>query len=427
MKRLLCSLIVVCVAASFVWAGGQQEADKAAEEGSGEKAEKAEKVTLELYHYKDVIVEGMNELAEAYMAENPNITIKNEMISTEYNTVLKSRDSACNLPDIWAASTPGEKALKPYIESNKIYPVNDLKVIGQLTEDVSSSLTFSDGNIYTIPFLNTARGIIYNTKLFKEAGIDSFPETFSEMEGAVKKLKDNGIIPFAAAGKDGWTLGSLVYQCGAELYAKNNFAERMWAGDASHDEMMGIFNFIDLFKNNSQKKPMDTDYMGSVALYAQEKAAMLIQGPWAAVAVSDLAPEVVEVSRMEGIPYTEDAEVNQLYFDYDVFFCVSTKEHMEAVGDYFDFIVNGEGRDIFKEKIKAINPYGIDFEANPVVQSIQEQLKNNETVSDTLYVNAPDGWWQTQAIVMQEYMGGQITKSEMMKKLDDEWLKAADQ
>ena len=144
MKRLVCSLIVVLVAVSFVWAGGQQEADTAAE-GTGEKAEK---VTLELYHYKDVIVEGMNELAEAYMAENPNVTIKNEMISTEYNTVLKSRDSAGNLPDIWAASSPGEKALKPYIDSNKIYPVNDLKVIGQLTEDVSSSLTFSDGKSY---------------------------------------------------------------------------------------------------------------------------------------------------------------------------------------------------------------------------------------------------------------------------------------
>ncbi|MFW5711252.1 MAG: ABC transporter substrate-binding protein [Spirochaetota bacterium] len=422
MKRLVCSLIVVLVTVSSAWAGGQQESEAA--EGSGEKAEK---VTLELFHYKETIVDGMNELAEAYMAKNPNVKISNEMLSTEYNTVLKSRDSAGNLPDIWAASSPGEKALKPYIEAGKIHPVNDLKVIKQLTDDVTESLTFSDGNIYTIPLLNTARGVIYNTELFEQAGIDEFPSTFTEMEAAVEKLKAQDIIPFAVAGKDGWTLGSLVFQCGAELYAKNNFSERMWAGEASHDEMREIFNFIDLFKANTQAKPMDADYMSSVALYAQEKAAMIIQGPWAIPAVADLAPEVVEVSRMEGIPYTEDADVNKLYFDYDTYFCVSTEENMDTVHDYFDFIINGEGREIFKEKIKAINPYGIEFEANPVVASINEHVQNNNTVGDTLYVNAPDGWWQTQAIVMQEYMGGQINKSEMIQKLDDEWLKVAEQ
>jgi hypothetical protein len=54
-------------------------------------------------------------------------------------------------------------------------------------------------------------------------------------------------------------------------------------------------------------------------------------------------------------------------------------------------------------------------------------VKNNETISDTLYANAPDGWWQNQATVMQEYVGDQISKSEMMQKLDEQWQKAAEQ
>lgn len=425
MKRRVLLGALLILLASFLLMVACQKKEEAAPEVKVEK--QAEPVKLTLFYYKDTIVDGMNALADAFMAKNPNVTIENEMLTTEFNTVLKSRDAAGQLPDMWA-TTPGETALGPYISSGKVQPLGSLKVVQQLSSDFRESITFSDGKVWVLPFLTTARGLIYNTDLFKKAGITTFPKTIGEMKAAVDKLQAAGITPFAGAWKDGWTVGSLVYQVGADVLDTQDFPARMSAGEASHKEFMEIFDFIDLFKNNCQPKAMDTDFMGSVSLYAQEKAAMIIQGPWAADAMMELAPEVVAKSKMVAIPYADDAKLNKLYFDYDLYWAVSADADLETVDAYFDFIINGEGKTIFQEQIKSLNPYGISFESHAVNKSILEAVDAGEIMGDTQYVNSPtDGWWQTQGIVMQEYLGGKINKEQMMEKLDKEWLAAANQ
>jgi ABC-type glycerol-3-phosphate transport system substrate-binding protein len=173
---------------------------------------------------------------------------------------------------------------------------------------------------------------------------------------------------------------------------------------------------------------MDADFMGSVSLYAQEEAAMLFQGPWAADAMMELAPEVVAKSRMAAAPFSADASKNKLYSDYDLYWTVNADADLAAVDAYLDFIINGDGKKIFQEQIKSLNPYGISFESHAVNKSILETSAKGDIIGNNLYVNSPtDGWWQTQAIVMQEYLGGKIAQNQMMEKLDKEWLAAAGQ
>jgi raffinose/stachyose/melibiose transport system substrate-binding protein len=408
MKKLVAIALILVVATSIVWTQGTQE------KSATPKSE------ITVFYYKDTIVDGMNSLAKAFMADNPNVTVKNEMITTEFNTVLASRYAAGQLPELWAAQ-PGELALNPYIKAGAITDVNDSKVVKQLSDDFKKSITFADGNIYVVPMLTTARGIIYNKDLFKKAGINEFPTTLDAMKVACDKLKAIGVSPFAVAGTEGWSLGSLVYQVGHEIFASADFFTRMNNGTGSHQEVAEVFNFIDIFKNNAQPRFMDTDFMGSVSLYAQEKAAMIFQGPWAADAMMDLAPEVVAKSAMVGVPYTNDPTRNLLYIDYDLYFAVSSKADIGAVDAYLDFIVNGKGRDIFSAEIKSLNAFGISFETHAVNASILEASRKGAIIGDIQYANAPDGWWQNQAIVMQEYLGGQITKSEMLDKLDRDW------
>lgn len=408
-KALLVGLVLLMSMALF--AQGQKDAPV-----------QEEKQTLSMFEYiGETATEAFSQMGEAFEMENPNVDFTLETIKTEYNTVLKAKDAAGKLPDIFQASSPGEPALKAYIDAGKLAPITDFAAIGRLSADMQDSLRFSDGEIYVFPMTTTARGLIYNTEIFKEIGYDSFPNTLDELAVACDKLQAAGYIPFASGAADGWTVGSLVYQCGHEIFASKDFGARMNAGTASHMEIKGIFDFIDLFRDNSQDNYMSSDYSNSIALYAQQKAAMIIQGPWATDAIGELAPEVVDVSKMTGIPYTNDAARNKLYLDYNGYFVVSSTADTQLVDDFFDFIVAGKGKDIFSSTLKQINPFGITFEANAVYQSIFEEVKNDNVISEIQYLNAPDGWWQNQALAMQEYLMGAIDADQMLLRLDAEW------
>ncbi|MGQ7312210.1 extracellular solute-binding protein [Microbacterium arabinogalactanolyticum] len=60
-----------------------------------------------------------------------------------------------------------------------------------------------DGKQYGFPWTIGAIGLLTNSELIQKAGIDEFPVTVDEYEGALKKLKGlgNGLIPYAASTK----------------------------------------------------------------------------------------------------------------------------------------------------------------------------------------------------------------------------------
>ncbi|BCG60177.1 ABC transporter substrate-binding protein [Paenibacillus sp. URB8-2] len=62
-----------------------------------------------------------------------------------------------------------------------------------------------DGKVYSIPFEFGVTPVLYNTKLFKQAGITGFPKTYTELFAAYDKLKAAGIAPATQmTGGDGW-------------------------------------------------------------------------------------------------------------------------------------------------------------------------------------------------------------------------------
>ena len=52
-------------------------------------------------------------------------------------------------------------------------------------------------------------GIYYNERIFKEAGIENFPETWNEFKDAILKIKDKGYTPIGLGAKTSYTVGHL--------------------------------------------------------------------------------------------------------------------------------------------------------------------------------------------------------------------------
>lgn len=377
---------------------------------------------LTFFHYSASHAPGLNNIAAAFNQLGLGITVRNDMLSTDYNTVLMSKDAAGELPHLFAASTAGEPALRPFIDAGKIQDVSHLKVIQALPEDFRESLVFSDGKIYMVPVNNAARGMNYNMALFEEAGIESVPTTLSELAEAVEKLQAAGITPFAVAGQDGWTLGSCIWQPGQEVYSTPEWLERRWAKEATFAEnALPVFDLVDLIMENCQPNPMDTDYTRQIALFAIGEVAMVPQGSWFPLEVNAIDPAMVENMGFFPIPYTDDPARNGLYFDSNIYIVVNSAADLEAVDKYFDYMLLGEGREIFARDIRELNPYGIAFDGGPFVEDIFSYIDEGHIIGNFQYNNMPDGFWQVNATAMQEYISGQVDRMGMLQLLEDGW------
>ncbi len=378
-------------------------------------------VQMHIFFYHETLVQGFESLAKAFNEENPHVTITTEMIGPEFNTVLKTKEAVGKLPEIFAASSPGEPALKPYIQAGKIADVSSLKVINQLSEDYRKSITFTDGKIYTVPFTITSRGLIYNEEIFNTYGI-SPPTTLDELARVCKTLKANNIIPFGISGKAAWSVGSCIFQPGQELFSSPEWAADMDAGKASFvDNALPVFDLIDLAKENCQPNMMSTDYMDIMAMYGEGQVAMLMLPSDVLNVLEGISPEAAEVSRIIGIPYTNDPEKNKLYIDYSASFAISSAADLEVVDRFFDFVINGKGKEIFITQMKSLNPYGIDFETFQGNKDVLSHIEQGNIINDTQYLLMPDGFWQSNGMAMQTYLGGGVDQEGMLRLLDKDW------
>lgn len=376
---------------------------------------------LRFLHYSAEYDEAFKSIANEFMKNRKGVQVTVEVVTTDYNAVLKSRDAANQLPEIFMASTAGEPALKAYIRANKIQPVGSLKVISQLPEAIQRSITFSDGKIYLIPITNSVRGIIYNKELFEKLGLKK-PETFSELKMVAKVLKDNGIIPFALAAKDGWTLGSNIFQVGQELMCDRDWLKRKWEGKASFSENTSeIFDFVDFVMQNCQSDYSNTDYINSLSLIANEKAAMVIQGNFAIPEIIKMNPDMKKKLGFMAIPFTDDREKTKLYFDTNNYAVVNAKADINLVDEFFDFLINSEeAKKLFWEKLYPISPYGINEEnLSPFLKEVYEYINSNNFVANFLYNNMPDGMWQVFATAMQEYIINKAPRQKVVKIMDE--------
>lgn len=168
--------------------------------------------------------------------------IQNEDFEGKLTTAMQDPASG---PDVYMAL--GGAKTKDMIDAGQAMDLTD-KISDTVKTQMKSSLksiTY-DGKVYGVPVTVQPGGIWYSKDLFKQAGIDVAPTTFSELKTDVQKLRSAGIEPIALGGKDAWPAGHWYYwlslrECSPKAYAKGvndkDFSDSCWtkAGDDLKD------------------------------------------------------------------------------------------------------------------------------------------------------------------------------------------------
>jgi ABC-type glycerol-3-phosphate transport system substrate-binding protein len=148
----------------------------------------------------DLVEDGTFEkYAEEFNKEYPDVNVTFEGI-TDYAGEMQTRMSTTNYGDVI-----GIPAIQPAQFEQFLEPLGDTASF----EDTYRFLPAAafDGTQYGIAFGGNANGVLYNKRVFEEAGVTDLPTTEDEWLDALQMIKDNtDAIPLYTNYKDGWPL-----------------------------------------------------------------------------------------------------------------------------------------------------------------------------------------------------------------------------
>jgi len=409
--------LTASMALSITSCGNSSTAGDQPAEGSGNESV----ATINWINTKDDIAAPLNELVTSFNTAHPEIVVTVETLSTNSDEVIQSRDAAGQLPDIFPVFNLGEEGLGNWIDSGKIADVSQLKAFQALPDEVKEMVTTDDGKAYSIILSTTAFGVLYNKDLFAQAGITEVPRTISEMEEVCAKLKDAGITPFALGAKDGWTVSNQIWRPGLDYAFSKEWHDEFINGNASFkDHGYDIFPFLDLVLANCNEDPLDTDYMTQLAMMAEGEAAMACQGPWAYTNIVDMAPEMEDKFGFFPLTFGDTPEENPMWTMQEMAYVVSANADMEAIDTFLEYMVLGDGKEMFGQGLNVMNPYDIPYAGNSVWDDVEKYMAEGY-VFDYQDNNRPGDFFTVDQTNLQDYIGGKLTQDQVLENMDAAW------
>jgi multiple sugar transport system substrate-binding protein len=178
------------------------------------------------------LLKNWNDDVAAFEKDNPKIDIKSVSVGSQCN----------NPPDFTARLQGGTVTdvfygymtdLQQVLDSGQVMDITKYVNSGTVSTwdsvDAAAKATFTDGGkIYGIPTKNYSMGLVYNKKLFQQAGLDpkSPPKTWAEVRAAAKKISGlgNGIAGYAeysAGNTGGWHFTAELYAMGGQMVTRD--------------------------------------------------------------------------------------------------------------------------------------------------------------------------------------------------------------
>ena len=152
------------------------------------------------------LLAALTEVTERFQTDNPGTTIDLVPRSNTYEADLKVRLSGKNAPDLWA--THGWSLLR---YSEFLVPLQDEAWAKDFNPALDTAMKNDAGEFFAYPVDTDIAGIVYNVDALDSVGVDPADiKTWDDFTDAALKLKDAGITPITASGKDNWFAGNLA-------------------------------------------------------------------------------------------------------------------------------------------------------------------------------------------------------------------------
>lgn len=166
----------------------------------------------------------------------------------------------------------------------------------------------SEGIVYGVPSTNNVTGIVYNKRVFEQAGIDKLPTTPDEFIDCLQKIKDNtDATPLSTCMSDTWPMVDYSLYMGATStgdadflynklpYMKNPFADR---GDGTGPYAVMKIMYDAVNRGLVEDDVATSTFNDAVVAMNNGKLGVLLMQNWAVAQVQAAGPNPDDIGFM---------------------------------------------------------------------------------------------------------------------------------
>lgn len=278
-----------------------------------------------LHHRTDRDQDGtMAKLTEGFNALYPNVTVEYQSF-TNYADDIATMMQSDNYGDV--VMTP--QALKQADLPNFFASFGSYSDLSQKYYWLENYTV--DGQVYALPTGGTASGVLYNKKVWADAGITSLPTTTDEFLACLKQIAENtDAIPYYTNYNASWCITQwqslVVGASGDPDYNTKLLTEKtdLFSKGSPYDAVYGTLFDIYADPTLHEEDPMTTDWEGCKPAFAQGKIATMVLGSWA---ISQFQEAAVQVG-------SDPADVGYMPFPNSIdgkIYSVSSNDYMMSV------------------------------------------------------------------------------------------------
>ncbi|MBY9080558.1 extracellular solute-binding protein [Paenibacillus sp. HN-1] len=379
----------------------------------------------------DIVDTVFKDYAAKFNEKYPNVKVSFEALAN-YEDQIKIRMNTSDYGDVLLVPTSVPIAQLP----DFFEPMGDLSEMSKQYSGLEERAV--KGKAYGIPVTVNFNGIIYNKKVFADAGITTVPKTIDEFMKALQAIKDKTkAIPLYTNYAAGWTLnqwesdlttvaGDPDYVNITQVASDNNFVK-----DQPHYDLYKVL--YDAAKNGLiEEDPTTTDWESSKADLANGKIATMPLGSWAIGQIKGVASNPDDVGFMP-FPTNASKIIVPLSDDYLVGVSIHSK-NKEAARAWVDWFINESGYPttegggmspvIGAELPEILKQYqGTDVTFKPLTPA----KEGEEGWVDAIDKQAEIGLWQPdfkKRIIEAAIGNRKESYDDIMKDLNDKWTKA---
>ncbi len=261
-----------------------------------------------LSHRTDLAETKLPEYVAEFKEMYPGITVEYETI-TDYATEALLRIEQDDW-DIMMIPAVDKKDLSTYF-----VPYGTLD---EVDDEVRFANTWMNSEIvYGIPSTGNAQGIVYNKKVFEDAGVTEIPKTPDEFIKALQAINDNtDAIPLYTNYAAGWTMGAWDAYIGGSAtadstfmnqklaHANNPFADR---GDSTGPYAVYKVLYDAVANGLTEEDYTTTDWEGCKGMINNGEIGCMVLGSWAFSQMVEAGPNGDDIGYMS-FPITIDGK-----------------------------------------------------------------------------------------------------------------------